>query len=363
MRLTCSGDSTAVVIVLAAMTVAAQACGDRSAVSTPPDGGGDATGERPASRGDGAAPGGGDGASGGDPDAPGETCGAVLCSPGQVCCVDCDGNRSCSQACPGIACLPRPDGRGDGATPMDGGARSCAEAGGTCFCEGGPPLGYEVAPVPLSITCPQPPPGAAACTQACYLPVAAKPCTDKASTCVAGTICDLDVPGRCFGSTAAGTCLVKPTSCPQGGERVCGCHGKTYNNDCFRQLAGIQLDHKGGCVPGAACGASACGAGQSCCTDCAGNRFCEQGACSGVPSPCESCGGARTCPSDSYCATNAAGDFRSRCNPMGSGYCAPRPTTCSAATAPVCGCDGQTYTNDCLRRMAGVNLNHTGACP
>lgn len=46
-----------------------------------------------------------------------------------------------------------------------------------------------------------------------------------------------------------------------------------------------------------------------------------------------------------------------------SGLCRPRPQTmCTAIYLPVCGCDGKTYGNDCMREGAGVQLAHEGAC-
>ncbi len=47
------------------------------------------------------------------------------------------------------------------------------------------------------------------------------------------------------------------------------------------------------------------------------------------------------------------------------GLCESKPRFCSQATGPalqVCGCNGQTYGNDCMRRQAGVSLAHHGAC-
>ena len=44
------------------------------------------------------------------------------------------------------------------------------------------------------------------------------------------------------------------------------------------------------------------------------------------------------------------------------GVCKPVPDVCIQLYEPVCGCDGATYGNDCVRRMAGVQKDHEGAC-
>jgi len=47
------------------------------------------------------------------------------------------------------------------------------------------------------------------------------------------------------------------------------------------------------------------------------------------------------------------------------GTCAKMPRFCPQITGPrlvVCGCNGQTYFNDCARRQAGVSLAHKGKC-
>jgi hypothetical protein len=45
-----------------------------------------------------------------------------------------------------------------------------------------------------------------------------------------------------------------------------------------------------------------------------------------------------------------------------SGTCMKKPDTCVEMSAPVCGCDGQTYDNACKASMAGVSVKAAGAC-
>jgi hypothetical protein len=45
-----------------------------------------------------------------------------------------------------------------------------------------------------------------------------------------------------------------------------------------------------------------------------------------------------------------------------SGTCTLTPEACITLYEPVCGCDGNTHSNDCFRMMAKVPFAHTGAC-
>jgi hypothetical protein len=44
------------------------------------------------------------------------------------------------------------------------------------------------------------------------------------------------------------------------------------------------------------------------------------------------------------------------------GACAPTPRACPRSYRPVCGCNGRTYANDCVRQRARVAKARDGRC-
>jgi hypothetical protein len=65
------------------------------------------------------------------------------------------------------------------------------------------------------------------------------------------------------------------------------------------------------------------------------------------------------CDEASEMCQKAKGDCVSS-GPMG--HCVAKPLSCTGESEPVCGCDSSTYENDCMRRKAGISLNHSGEC-
>ncbi len=193
-------------------------------------------------------------------------------------------------------------------------------------------------------------------------------CTDQ-SACAEGTFCDFGV-GRCADGFKIGTCTTIPETCTLDYAPVCGCDGESYSNPCAADAAAVSVDYVGIC--GAACcdpfaqpgvGESLpCFEGSACCAD--GQWHCNDGGgsstCDGVGGACsEFCGGIAglPCGQGEFCKI-ATGE----CCCDIEGVCVPTPEVCTEIFAPVCGCDGETYSNSCSADAAGVNIDHDGEC-
>ena len=65
--------------------------------------------------------------------------------------------------------------------------------------------------------------------------------------CDAGLFCQHST-GLCRTNYNWGKCVKVPSACPQQIVKpVCGCDGKTYSNNCMRQMAMVSLAHNGRC--------------------------------------------------------------------------------------------------------------------
>ena len=70
------------------------------------------------------------------------------------------------------------------------------------------------------------------------------------------------------------------------------------------------------------------------------------------------CGGPGECATGYFCDKPAG----TCAEPGAQGTCTEMKPMCTRDWRPVCGCDGNTYGNDCTRIAAGVSKDHDGEC-
>jgi hypothetical protein len=143
-------------------------------------------------------------------------------------------------------------------------------------------------------------------------------------SCDDGEFCNYPPSAQCGAADQTGVCSDKPEGCDLAYIPVCGCDAMTYGNACAAASAGVSVSYAGEC--GQTCG----GFTGATCDD--PGTFCDY-------------------PPDMGCGFTD-----------GSGVCRQIPDACTDDVNPVCGCDGETYSNACQAAASGVSVAAQGAC-
>lgn len=149
---------------------------------------------------------------------------------------------------------------------------------------------------------------------------------------VPATFCQKD---SCAPS-AVGTCALIPGTretgfCQPATDFVCGCDGQTYQYPCLAHAQSVNIASSGPCpLPD---GGSSCASN----TDCGTGLYCKKASCGAATGTCAGE------PNYDVCYQELVHDG-------GAGHRA-------------CGCNHQTYDNDCAAASYGVSVDFEGVCP
>jgi hypothetical protein len=200
-------------------------------------------------------------------------------------------------------------------------------------------------------------------------PQGQKPC-GASSQCAPGEYCEPSNDSLCLGP---GFCVSK-TNCGWSSPpaALCGCNGVTYPDVQTACAAGVSLIGDAACGEPVTVGAGGGSSGKTV-TFCATGAQCAPGEqCCGITGLCYDpskpvlcsfppAGTSVPCIDDTQCIQGVEYCKGPGCTEPGG--CALISGSCTGELAPVCGCNGKSYTNEGCAAVAGTRVAHDGQCP